>query len=82
MQYLPPLQSAVSALLPTTSSQEPLCSAVTGYFAWAGWATSFLSIVETIPKPNTSSVKVTQSCPTLCDPMYDSLPGSSVHGIL
>ena len=25
--------------------------------------------------------EVTQSCPTLCDPM-DSLPGSSVHGIL
>ena len=27
-------------------------------------------------------VKVTQSCPTLCDPMDYSLPGSSVHGIL
>ena len=25
---------------------------------------------------------VTQSCPTLCDPMVDSPPGSSVHGIL
>ena len=25
---------------------------------------------------------VTQSCPTLCDPMDYSLPGSSVHGIL
>ena len=24
----------------------------------------------------------TQSCPTLCDPMDCSLPGSSVHGIL
>ena len=24
---------------------------------------------------------VTQSCPTLCDPMNCSLPGSSVHGI-
>ena len=22
----------------------------------------------------------TQSCPTLCDPMDSSLPGSSVHG--
>ena len=29
------------------------------------------------------SVKsVTQSCPTLCDPVGCSLPGSSVHGIL
>ena len=27
-------------------------------------------------------VLVAQSCLTLCDPMDDSLPGSSVHGIL
>ena len=27
-------------------------------------------------------VVVTQSCPTLCNPMDYSLPGSSVHGIL
>ena len=27
-------------------------------------------------------VLVTQSCPTLCNPMDCSLPGSSVHGIL
>ena len=26
--------------------------------------------------------EVTQSCPTLCNPMDCSLPGSSVHGIL
>ena len=35
--------------------------------------------------PMTSIVKwseVTQSCPTLCDPVDCSLPGSSVHGIL
>ena len=29
-----------------------------------------------------SESKVTQSCPTLSDPMDRSLPGSSVHGIL
>ena len=28
-----------------------------------------------------SEVKWSQSCPTLCDPMGYSLPGSSVHGI-
>ena len=28
-----------------------------------------------------SQSKVAQSCPTLCDPMDCSLPGSSVHGI-
>ena len=27
-------------------------------------------------------VKVAQLCPTFCDPMDCSLPGSSVHGIL
>ena len=26
--------------------------------------------------------EVAQSCPTPCNPMYCSLPGSSVHGIL
>ena len=26
--------------------------------------------------------EVAQSCPTFCDPMYCSLPGFSVHGIL
>ena len=29
-----------------------------------------------------SSHEVTQSCPTLSDPMDCSLPGSSVHGVL
>ena len=28
-----------------------------------------------------SESEVTQSCPTLCDPMDYSLPGSSIHGI-
>ena len=31
---------------------------------------------------NSSGVLVTQSCPTLCDPMDCSPPGSSVRGIL
>ena len=31
---------------------------------------------------NKVKVKVAQSCPTLCDPMVCSPPGSSVHGIL
>ena len=28
-----------------------------------------------------SEIEVAQLCPTLCDPMDCSLPGSSVHGI-
>ena len=35
---------------------------------------------KTIPK-KVSGSEVTQSCPTLCDPMDCSPPGSSVHGI-
>ena len=34
------------------------------------------------PKESESESEVTQSCPTLFDPMDCSLPGSSVHGIL
>ena len=30
---------------------------------------------------NESESELTQSCPTLCDPMDCSLPGSSIHGI-
>ena len=33
------------------------------------------------PIRHESESEVTQSCPTLCDPMDCSLPGSSVHGI-
>ena len=33
------------------------------------------------PWQEESVFSVTQSCPTLCDPMDCSLPGSSVHGI-
>ena len=29
-----------------------------------------------------SESEVAQLCPTLCDPMDGSLPGSSVHGII
>ena len=35
-----------------------------------------------LEKEEKSESEVTQSCPTLCDPMDCSLPGSSIHGIL
>ena len=53
--------------------------------------------IRSLPSPGSSSLisrrshplhdllqesEVTQSCPTLCDPLDCSLPGSSVHGIL
>ena len=34
-----------------------------------------------LPLESESESEVTQSCPTLCDPMDCSLPGSSIHGI-
>ena len=40
-----------------------------------------LGLVEEGPESKVK-VSVTQSCPTLCDPMDCSPPGSSVHGIL
>ena len=41
--------------------------------------------VEKVVSLHIAEVKwseVTQSCPTLCDPVDYSLPGSSIHGIL
>ena len=44
----------------------------------------FIQVLPALPSPNNTIVLVlvTQSCPTLCDPMDCSLPGSSVHVIL
>ena len=45
--------------------------------------TSILKLLSQIIKVlYWSGLLVTQSCPTLCDPMDCSLPGSSVYGIL
>ena len=46
-------------------------------FSW-----SFLFILQSFYHLHWMLVKVAQSCPTLCDPMDCSPPGSSVHGIL
>ena len=35
----------------------------------------------TAPPERKNESEVVQSCPTLCDPMEHSLPGSSIHGI-
>ena len=35
-----------------------------------------------IKKIAAAAAKLLQSCPTLCNPIYSSPPGSSVHGIL
>ena len=43
---------------------------------------NLFTIVVTFPKCTYRTCSVTQSYPTLCDPMDCSPPGSSVHGIL
>ena len=49
---------------------------------WAGWPwTRHLISLNFIILIWRLHVLVVQSCPTLCDPMDCSLPGSSVHGI-
>ena len=42
----------------------------------------WLSIFPSNIKLKKVKIEVAQSCPTLCDPMDCSLPGSSLHGIL
>ena len=43
--------------------------------------TFYVSIVDWLCLIEKKESEVTQSCPTLCDTMDCSLPGSSVHGI-
>ena len=50
-----------------------------------GHGSPYLRLFSLTSEVNWSEVKwseVAQSCPTLCNPMDCSLPGSSVHGIL
>ena len=41
----------------------------------------FFSFIEALFSRYESESEVAQSCPTLCDPIDCSIPGSSVHGI-
>ena len=40
------------------------------------------SMVKNLPAMGATAAKSLQSCPTLCDPIDGSPPGSSVPGIL
>ena len=44
--------------------------------------TNWESSIETYPAATAAAAKSLQSCPTLCDPIDGSLPGSPVSGIL
>ena len=49
--------------------------------AWGGKWHLPLTSLGTSPVKNSKWSEVAHSCPTLCDPMDCSLPGSSLHGI-
>ena len=52
---------------------------VSFYFNWL--AVGYLKGFGIVNKAKVKESEVAQSCPTLCDPMDCSPPGSSVHGI-
>ena len=71
---------------PTSGSRPPAPSALRPRIAspslW-GIRSTGLSLLEApVPHPATAAAKSLQSCPTLCDPIDGSPPGSPVPGIL
>ena len=54
----------------------------TGCYWWLGDARSCIQVVSFVWKVKVKESEVAQSCPTLCDPVECSPPGSSVHGTL
>ena len=68
--------------LPTFAFQSPIMKK-TLFGGWSEKKDFYLSFIWDLrlqTKQVTSTLKV-KSCPTLCDPMYCSLPGCSVYGI-
>ena len=45
-------------------------------------ASNLYSMTISASRPAAAAAKSLQSCPTLCDPIDGSPPGSRVHGIL
>ena len=82
-------QTQVSSMLPASTTPQPPTTAqswqqprvlqstatLPGLVSRATWICCVISCEKV-------KVLVAQLCPTLCDPMNCSLPGSSVHGIL
>ena len=64
----------------TVGHQAPLCMELFRQDYWNGLPFPIQGIFPTQEVERKES-EVTQSCPTLCDPMDCCLPGFSVHGI-
>ena len=81
------------ATLWTVAHQAPLCMGFSRQEYWSGLPIPSPAnlpdsgiepespALQADSLPSESESEVAQSCPTLCDPMDCSLPGSSVHGI-
>ena len=75
----PPFKGSLDFMSTVVNNSLSLPAHMVGRFAgeWGllGWGAQ-------LPDLDFWVCEVSQSCPTLCDPMDCSLPGSSVHGIL
>ena len=67
-------------------SESSVCSGLLtvrlSHFFFLTWPLSLLSVLPTLMNESILLAKLLQSCPTLCNHMDHSLPGSSFHGIL
>ena len=63
--------------IPGEGQQRGAAACMAPYGIWVSMAFSPLEWAGRLPR---MCVLVSQLCPTLCDPMDSSLPGSSIHG--
>ena len=76
------LQSRKSLSLPPTTNTSKLQLHVEQLSLSIIWKLEEYLCYEKGYKERTAAAKSLQTCPTLCDPIDDSLPGSPVPGIL
>ena len=69
--------SIILKTIPAEDSRNHL-SQLCPFYWWGRWVRSWASLRSAAA----AASKSLQSCPTLCDPIDGSPPGSSVHGIL
>ena len=77
------LFSWIHEVLPWVSCTSLLCAPEVSYIApWQEHCSRVLALTAFTAPPAAAAAKSLQSCPTLCDPIDGSPPGSSVPGIL
>ena len=74
MEYYSAIKNEILPLVTTWMASEIACDLTTMWNLKSKPKTKFAKLVKV-------KLLVTQSCPSLCDPMDRSPPGSSVHGI-